>query len=179
MGEGQGGSSDATVKAIVEQIGRLAPDQLDQVRKAVLFGSSANLKDLDRSAFIMNRPSSPRGRREGSPKERSPCNRHRAPSPSDGYPMDDAGHGDAPSRQSSRRLKRTSSDTNHPIDALLREKGNNSERYLVVVSFPFLGLEGVDQDSGREQLRAPTPLAFILLEISQDACCYVHITVHS
>lgn len=134
MGEGQGGSSDATVKAIVEQIGRLAPDQLDQVRKAVLFGSSANLKDLDRSAFIMNRPSSPRGRREGSPKERSPCNRHRAPSPSDGYPMDDAGHGDAPSRQSSRRLKRTSSDTNHPIDALLREKGNNSERYLVVVS---------------------------------------------
>lgn len=47
MGEGGG---DETVKALVEQIGRLNPEQLDKVRKAVLFGSNANLKDLDRSA---------------------------------------------------------------------------------------------------------------------------------
>ena len=140
MGEGGAAAADETVKGIVDQIGRLNPEQLDKVRRAVLFGSNTNLKDMDRSAFIMNRPSSPRGRRDATPKERSPCNHHLAPPLADGYLPDGSTHTagwpnfDAPSRQGSRFLKRTSSDTNHPIDALLREKGNNTERYLVVVS---------------------------------------------
>jgi len=121
------------VLRIIDQIGRLAPDQLDRVRRAVFFGSNANLKDLDRSAFIMNRPSSPRGRPgNASPKERSPTGKQAAQV---GYPIDeDTGvHSHQPS-PSSRQLKRTVSDTDHPIDVLLREKGNNTERYLVVVS---------------------------------------------
>ena len=122
-------------------------------------------------------------------------------------------------------FRRTSSDTNHPIDVLLREKGNNSERYLVVVSslsldwkdllatfviyvcslvwdcalalcrapalkviwnwvgkgmtplyrwdtwcfhfrtFTCAFLAGIGEDSRSEQLRAPTSLALVLLEV--------------
>lgn len=138
MGEGGG---DETVKALVEQIGRLNPEQLDKVRKAVLFGSNANLKDLDRSAFIMNRPSSPRGRREASPKgrrelspkERTPVNRL---GPEDyGYlPNQDSTSSLVSNSKDKARFVRTSSATDHPIEILLREKGMNMSRYLVVVS---------------------------------------------
>lgn len=134
MGEGSP-SDDEAVKALVEQIGRLNPEQLDKVRKAVLFGSNANLKDLDRSAFIMNRPSSPRGRREGSPKERTPCNRLAQPEDHHGYlPNRDSESSVASNSKGQRRLTRTSSATDHPIDLLMREKGENMDRYLVVVS---------------------------------------------
>lgn len=131
---GEGGQGDETVKALVEQIGRLNPEQLDKVRKAVLFGSSANLKDLDRSAFIMNRPSSPRGRREGSPKERSPVHRLAPPEDCQGYLTTQDSTGSLVSSRGKAGFTRTSSATDHPIDILLREKGNNMSRYLVVVS---------------------------------------------
>ncbi|CAE7352883.1 besA [Symbiodinium natans] len=139
MGEGPEGEidssaspiTDAAVQSIIEQIGLLTPEQKERVKKAIVFGSSSNiLKDVDRSLFFMNRPSSPpRGRssRAASPKERTAS--PRLSGGHSGYPASP----DCSPREGSRVLKRTISGTGHPIDDLLQERGH-VERYLVVVS---------------------------------------------
>ncbi|CAE7680650.1 besA [Symbiodinium sp. CCMP2592] len=127
--------TDEAVMSIIEQISVLTPEQKEKVRRAILFGSSANLfKDVDRSAFFMNRPSSIPRWRSASPKERTAGT---GASPMLG--TQDGGYNrylsspDCSPRSGSRVLKRTISGTGHPIDDLLRERGHVN-RYLVVVS---------------------------------------------
>ncbi|CAE7383331.1 besA [Symbiodinium pilosum] len=126
--------SDAAVQSIIEQIGLLTSEQRDRVRKAVLFGSGPNLlKDVDRSEFFMNRPTSPPRVRESSPKASPHQPPHCGDSPQPGGYHYLRSPDSSPGGYMSRRLRRTISGTNHPIDDLLRERGH-VERYLVVVS---------------------------------------------